>query len=115
MFGNCGANYWNSRIICTESFGRCQYKKSELLQNFYLKEVVSPRKNLSEFQWLHADQKVRYSLFNHSKLHCFCACYIQARKHRGDASPTRPKKVLTWHLISLENLAKNIFALHITR
>jgi len=24
----------------------------------------------------------------------------------GDASPTRPKKVLTWHLISLKIIAK---------
>jgi len=28
--------------------------------------------------------------------------------------PTRPKEVLTWHLISLKIIAKNIFVLHIT-
>jgi len=39
------------------------------------------------------------------------------RGHRGyvgDASPTRTKKVLTWHLISLKIITKNIFVLHIT-
>jgi len=31
----------------------------------------------------------------------------------GDEPPTRPKDVLTWHLISLKLIAKNIFVLHI--
>jgi len=34
---------------------------------------------------------------------------------RGCITPTRPKEVLTWHLISLKINAKNIFVLHITR
>jgi len=33
---------------------------------------------------------------------------------RGCIPPTRPKKVLTWHLISLKIIAKSIFVLHIT-
>jgi len=33
---------------------------------------------------------------------------------QGMHPPTRPKEVLTWHLISLKILAKNIFVLHIT-
>jgi len=33
---------------------------------------------------------------------------------RGCIPPTRPKEVLTWHLISLKIIAKNIFVLHIT-
>jgi len=47
------------------------------------------------------------------------ACFLCRRGHKGgarDASlPTRPKEVLTWHLISLKIIAKNIFVLHITR
>jgi len=34
--------------------------------------------------------------------------------HAGDASPTTPKEVLTWHLISGKIIAKNFFALHTT-
>jgi len=37
------------------------------------------------------------------------------RGHRGGCiPPTRPKEVLTWHLVSLKIIAKNIFVLHIT-
>ena len=34
---------------------------------------------------------------------------------QGMHPPTRPKKVLTWHLISLKIIAQNIFVLYITR
>jgi len=33
---------------------------------------------------------------------------------QGMHPSTRPKEVLTWHLISLKIIAKNIFVLHIT-
>jgi len=33
---------------------------------------------------------------------------------QGMHPPTRPKEVLTWRLISLKIIVKNIFVLHIT-
>jgi len=59
--------------------------------------------------------EVKTGLF---RVYCLFVSVCSRRGHRGDAGdashPTRPKEVLTWHLISLKLIAKNIFVLHIT-
>ena len=51
------------------------------------------------------------------QLHALLPASTQARTQggmQGMHSPTRPKEVLTWHLISLKIIDKNIFVLRIT-